>query len=38
MIHSKNKSGEDIKSFCVVEETNKTLMVVVPSSYNHKRG
>ena len=37
MIHSKNKSGEDIKSFCVkFRETNKTTpIVVVPSSYNH---
>ena len=34
MIHSKNKSGEDIKSFCVkFRETNKTTpIVVVPSS------
>ena len=37
MIPSKNKSGEDIKSFCVkFRETNKTTpIVVVPSSYNH---
>lgn len=37
MIHSKNKSGKDIKSFCVeFRKTNKTTpIVVVPSSYNH---
>lgn len=37
MIHSKDKSGEDIKSFCT--EFRKldsiTPIVVVPSSYNH---
>ena len=37
MIHSKDKSGEDIKSFCI--EFRKldsiTPIVVVPSSYNH---
>ena len=37
MIHSKNKSGDDIKSFCLAfRKTNKnTPIVVVPSSYNH---
>lgn len=37
MIHSKDKSGEDIKSFCVeFRKTNKTTpIIVVPSSYNH---
>ena len=37
MIHSKDKSGDDIKSFCK-EFRNKnttTPIVVVPSSYNH---
>lgn len=37
MIHSKDKSGEDIKSFCI--EFRKldsiTPIVLVPSSYNH---
>lgn len=37
MIHSKEKSGEDIKSFCLkFRENNKTTpIIVVPSSYNH---
>ena len=37
MIHSKDNSGKDIKSFCVefrkINET--TPIIVVPSSYNH---
>lgn len=37
MIHSKEKSGEDIKSFCLQfrEKNITTPIVVVPSSYNH---
>ena len=37
MIHSKDKSGEDIKGFCTeFRKTNKeTPIIVVPSSYNH---
>lgn len=37
MIHSKDKSGDDIKSFCLKfrEKNNITPIVVVPSSYNH---
>ena len=37
MIHSKDKSGEDIKSFCVeFRKINKTTpIILVPSSYNH---
>ena len=37
MIHSKDKSGDDIKSFCLhFREINTTTpIVVVPSSYNH---
>ena len=37
MIHSKDKSGEDIKSFCTeLRKINKVIpIVVVPSSYNH---
>jgi len=37
MIHSKEKSGEDIKSFCIeFRQNNKTTpIIVVPSSYNH---
>ena len=37
MIHSKDKSGEDIKSFCVDfrKKNITTPIVVVPSSYNH---
>ena len=39
MIHSKEKSGEDIKSFCLeFRKSDKiTPIVVVPSSYNHIR-
>ncbi|MDA9835807.1 phosphoenolpyruvate mutase [Flavobacteriales bacterium] len=37
MIHSKDKSGDDIKSFCLNfrERNTTTPIVVVPSSYNH---
>lgn len=37
MIHSKEKSGDDIKSFCEKfrEFDTTTPIVVVPSSYNH---
>lgn len=37
MIHSKEKSGDDIKSFCLEFRKNNitTPIVVVPSSYNH---
>ena len=37
MIHSKDKSGDDIKSFCIqFRKVNTTTpVVVVPSSYNH---
>ena len=37
MIHSKNKSGEDIKEFCLRfrEEHPKVPIVVVPTTYNH---
>lgn len=37
MIHSKDKSGEDIKSFCINfrKENKHTPIIVVPSSYNH---
>ena len=37
MIHSKDKSGDDIKSFCLNfrEKNTETPIVVVPSSYNH---
>ena len=37
MIHSKDKSGDDIKSFCIEFRKNNTTtpIVVVPSSYNH---
>ena len=37
MIHSKDKSGDDIKSFCLNfrEKNSTTPIVVVPSSYNH---
>ena len=37
MIHSKEKSGDDIKSFCIVfrKINSTTHIVVVPSSYNH---
>ncbi len=37
MIHSKDKSGDDIKSFCLaLREQNKHIpLVVVPTTYNH---
>ena len=37
MIHSKDKSGDDIKSFCLKyrKKNTTTPIVVVPSSYNH---
>lgn len=37
MIHSKDKSGEDIKKFCIeFRKTNTTTpIVVVPTTYNH---
>ena len=37
MIHSKDKSGEDIKSFCeALRKVNKYIpIVVVPTTYNH---
>lgn len=37
MIHSKDKSGEDIKLFCqALRKVNKTIPIVsVPTSYNH---
>jgi len=37
MIHSKNKSGEDIKEFCLAFRTEhpKLPLVVVPTTYNH---
>ena len=37
MIHSKDKSVDDIKSFCVeFRKQNKTTpIILVPSSYNH---
>jgi phosphoenolpyruvate mutase len=37
MIHSKDKSGDDIKSFCLNfrEKNTTTPIVLVPSSYNH---
>tara|TARA_Y100001958_G_scaffold149371_1_gene131937 strand:+ start:542 stop:1849 length:1308 start_codon:yes stop_codon:yes gene_type:complete len=37
MIHSKDKSGEDIKSFCLEfrKINNTTPIILVPSSYNH---
>ena len=36
MIHSKNKSGEDIKEFCLRfrEKDKQTPLVVVPTTYN----
>ena len=39
MIHSKEKSGEDIKDFCLnFRKKNKlTPIIVVPSTYNHIR-
>ena len=37
MIHSKNKSGEDIKEFCLRfrEKEPNVPLVVVPTTYNH---
>ena len=37
MIHSKEKSGEDIKAFCLAfrEKNKSTPIVVVPSTFNH---
>lgn len=37
MIHSKDKSGEDIKEFCrTLRETHSSIpIVVVPTTYNH---
>lgn len=37
MIHSREKSGDDIKSFCLKfrEKNTTTPIVLVPSSYNH---
>ena len=37
MIHSKDKSGEDIKSFCTTFRSfdTTTPIIVVPTSYNH---
>lgn len=37
MIHSKDKSGEDIKKFCYAfRQLNKSIpIVVVPTTYNH---
>ncbi len=37
MIHSKDKSGEDVKSFCLaLREVNKSIpIVLVPTTYNH---
>ena len=37
MIHSKDKSGDDIKSFCTTFRSfdTKTPIIVVPTSYNH---
>lgn len=37
MIHSKDRSGEDIKSFCLSfrKFNNTTPIIVVPTSYNH---
>lgn len=37
MIHSKEKTGEDIKEFCIeFRKTNQhTPIIVVPSTYNH---
>lgn len=39
MIHSKSKSGEDIREFCVRfrEKHPKVPLVVVPTTYNHIR-
>lgn len=37
MIHSKDKSGEDIKSFCLEfrKDNKHTPIILVPSTYNH---
>ena len=37
MIHSKEKSGEDIKEFCIRfrKSDSSTPIIVVPSTYNH---
>lgn len=37
MIHSKNKTGEDIKEFCLRFRQNDTItpIVIVPTTYNH---
>ena len=37
MIHSKDKSGDDIKAFCsdFRKENSVTPLILVPSSYNH---
>ena len=37
MIHSKEKSGEDIQAFCLAfrEKNKSTPIVVVPSTFNH---
>lgn len=37
MIHSKHKTGEDIKEFCLRfrEKNVTTPIVVVPTTYNH---
>jgi phosphoenolpyruvate phosphomutase len=39
MIHSKEKTGDDIKNFCIKfrKEDKSTPIVVVPSTYNHIR-
>ena len=37
MIHSKDKSGEDVKQFCkLLRSTNKSIPIIaVPTTYNH---
>ena len=37
MIHSKDKSGDDIREFCLAfrEKHRKVPLVVVPTTYNH---
>jgi len=35
MIHSKNKSGEDIKEFCLAFRQRYAHIVVVPTTYDH---
>ena len=37
MIHSKEKSGDDIKDFCLQFRNNDvvTPIIIVPSTYNH---